>query len=70
VLNHPLVGQIELEPLALQVFGSPDLIFLVYMPMPGTDSTAKLEALSSSAPMPFLRRRCRTTVWRSKPSSP
>ncbi len=34
VLNHPLVGQIELEPLALQVFGSPDLVFLVYMPMP------------------------------------
>jgi transcriptional regulator with XRE-family HTH domain len=61
-LDHPLAGRIELEPLALQVFGTSDLIFLVYLPMPGTDSATKLDALSSSEPIPIGASHLRITT--------
>ncbi|CCF83195.1 helix-turn-helix transcriptional regulator [Nitrolancea hollandica] len=47
ILNHPLVGRLELEQIAFQVEGSTDLTFLLYAPAPGTGTVEKLAQLAT-----------------------
>ena len=44
-IQHPLVGCLALEPTLLQVGQTPDLWMIVYTPLPGTDTAAKLQRL-------------------------
>jgi transcriptional regulator with XRE-family HTH domain len=45
VLNHPLVGRLELQPNSFQVADAPDLRLVVYTPRPETDTAQKLTRL-------------------------
>jgi transcriptional regulator with XRE-family HTH domain len=47
-LNHPLVGQLILQTTSFQLAGHPGLQMTVETPVPGTDTQAKLTALSES----------------------
>ena len=50
-VNHPLVGCLALHPTPLQVAQTPDLWMIVYTPVPGTDTAARLQRLRSAAPV-------------------
>lgn len=47
ILNHPVVGRLELEQIAFQVEGSSDLTFILYAPTPGTGTFEKLARLAT-----------------------
>ncbi|WP_242527216.1 helix-turn-helix transcriptional regulator [Ktedonosporobacter rubrisoli] len=48
-LKHPLVGLLELQPRTFQVVDRPDLQMIIYTPVSGTKTAAKLEQLSQSS---------------------
>ncbi len=52
ILNHPILGRLELEQIAFQVEGSQDLTFLLYAPTPGTGTAEKLARLATLDPLP------------------
>jgi transcriptional regulator with XRE-family HTH domain len=47
ILNHPIVGRVELEQIAFQVEGSTDLTFVLYASTPGTGTAEKLARLAA-----------------------
>jgi transcriptional regulator with XRE-family HTH domain len=47
-LIHPLVGLLVLQAKTFQVADHPDLQMIIYTPVPGTDTAAKLAVLSES----------------------
>ncbi|MFD7557193.1 helix-turn-helix transcriptional regulator [Streptomyces sp. NPDC059835] len=46
-LEHPLVGTLSVESTQLRVPARPDLAIVLHNPLPGTDTAAKLEWLTS-----------------------
>lgn len=44
-VEHPLVGRLVLEPTTLHLVGSPDLMLVVYAPLPEQDTARKLRRL-------------------------
>lgn len=47
-LNHPLVGLLRMQATTFQLADYPGLQMIVYTPVPGTDTLAKLTVLSAS----------------------
>ena len=47
-LNHPLVGMLTMQATTFRLADHPDLQMIVYTPVSGTDTLAKLTALSAS----------------------
>jgi hypothetical protein len=47
-LNHPLVGLLDMQVTSFQLTDHSDLRMLVHTPVPGTETQAKLTALSTS----------------------
>jgi transcriptional regulator with XRE-family HTH domain len=46
-VNHPLVGRLALQSTPLQIAQAPELCMMVYAPVPGTETAAKLQRLMS-----------------------
>ncbi len=44
-VNHPLVGRLTLQSTPLQIAQAPELCMMVYAPVPGTETAAKLQRL-------------------------
>jgi transcriptional regulator with XRE-family HTH domain len=44
-IDHPLVGRLVMQPTLLQVAQTPDLWMIVYTPVPGTETAARLQRL-------------------------
>jgi transcriptional regulator with XRE-family HTH domain len=44
-IEHPLVGRLMMEPTFLQLAQTPDLWMIVYTPLPGTETAARLQRL-------------------------
>ncbi|WP_369055324.1 helix-turn-helix domain-containing protein [Kineococcus terrestris] len=50
-LDHPRVGQLELEREKLAVSGTDGIVLAVFQPRPGTDAAEKLAVLAAAAPV-------------------